>query len=129
MSEEKKPEERKSEEGKSSTGLDSNIAGLLSYVLGWITGLIFFLLEEKDGYVRYHAMQSIIIFGAVTVVEVALGFFRLIPYIDVLFMVLQALVGILAFVLWVVLMVKAYQGVRYKLPWAGELAERYSAKR
>lgn len=124
MSEEKKPEQR-----KSSTGLDSNIAGLLSYVLGWITGLIFFLLEEKDDYVRYHAMQSIVVFGAVTVVEVALGFFRLIPYIGVLFMALQALVGVFAFVLWVVLMVKAYQGVRYKLPWAGELAERYSTKK
>jgi uncharacterized membrane protein len=105
MSEEKKPEE-----GKSSIGLDSNIAGLLSYVLGWITGLIFFLLEEKDEYVRYHAMQSIIVFGAVTVVEVVLGFFRLIPYIEVLFTALQALVGVSAFVLWIVLMVKAYLG-------------------
>ena len=56
MSEEKKPEEIKRDKTKSSTGLESNIAGLLSYVLGWITGLIFFLLEEKDEYVRYHAM-------------------------------------------------------------------------
>lgn len=118
-----------SEESKSSTGLESNIAGLLSYVLGWITGLIFFLLEEKDEYVRYHAMQSIIVFGAVTVVEVVLEIFQLIPYVDVVFLALQALVGLFAFVLWVVLMVKAYQGVRYKLPWAGELAERYSARK
>jgi uncharacterized membrane protein len=129
MSEEKKPEEIKRDETKSSTGLESNIAGLLSYVLGWITGLIFFLLEEKDEYVRYHAMQSIIVFGAVTVVEVVLGFFRLIPYVDVVFVALQGLVGLFAFVLWVVLMVKAYQGVRYKLRWAGELAEKYSARK
>jgi uncharacterized membrane protein len=139
MSEEKKPEEKKrdalkSEEKKrdktkSSTGLGSNIAGLLSYVLGWITGLIFFLLEEKDEYVRYHAMQSIIFFGAVTVVEVVLEIFGLIPYVDVVFLALQGLVGLFAFVLWVVLMVKAYQGVRYKLPWAGELAEKYSVKK
>jgi len=129
MSEEKKPEEIKKDETKSSTGLESNVAGLLSYVLGWITGLILFLLEEKDEYVRYHAMQSIIVFGAVTVVEVVLGFFRLIPYVDVVFVALQGLVGLFAFVLWVVLMVKAYQGVRYKLPWAGELAEKYAAKK
>jgi uncharacterized membrane protein len=129
MSEEKKPEEIKRDETKSSTGLESNLAGLLSYVLGWITGLIFFLLEEKDEYVRYHAMQSIIVFGAVTVVEIVLGFFRLIPYIEVLFVALQGLVGLFAFVIWVVLMVKAYQGVRYKLPWAGELAEKYSVKK
>ena len=129
MSEEKKPEEIKKDETKSSTGLESNVAGLLSYVLGWITGLILFLLEEKDEYVRYHAMQSIIVFGAVTVVEIVLGFFRLIPYVDVVFVALQGLVGLFGFVLWVVLMVKAYQGVRYKLPWAGELAEKYSKKR
>ncbi len=134
MSEEKKPEEikgdrTKGDKTKSSTGLESNIAGLLSYVLGWITGLIFFLLEEKDEYVRYHAMQSIIVFGAVTVVEIVLELFGLIPYVDVVFLALQGLVGLFAFVLWVVLMVKAYQGVRYKIRWAGELAEKYSAKK
>ncbi len=134
MSEEKKPEEikgdrTKGDKTKSSTGLESNIAGLLSYVLGWITGLIFFLLEEKDEYVRYHAMQSIIVFGAVTVVEIVLELFGLIPYVDVVFLALQGLVGLFAFVLWVVLMVKAYQGVRYKIRWAGELAEKYSVKK
>ena len=98
-------------------------------MLGWITGLIFFLLEEKDDYVRYHAMQSIIVFGTVTVDEIVLELFGLIPYVDVVFLALQALVGLFAFVLWIVLMVKAYQGVRYKLPWAGELAEKYSAKK
>jgi len=118
-----------SEENKGSMGLEPNVAALLSYVLGWVTGLIFYLLEEKDEYVRYHAMQSIIVFGAVTVVEIVLAIFRLIPYIDVVFVALQALVGLLAFVLWIVLMVKAYQGVRYKLPWAGGMAEKYVAKK
>jgi uncharacterized membrane protein len=118
-----------SEENKSSMELEPNIAGMLSYVLGWVTGLIFFLLEEKDEYVRFHAMQSIIVFGAVTVVEIVLEIFKLIPYVDVVFVALQALVGLLAFVLWIVLMVKAYQGVRYKLPFAGEMAEKYSPKK
>ena len=118
-----------SEEKRSSTGLESNVAGLLSYVLGWITGLIFFLIEQEDESVRFHAMQSIIVFGAVTVVEFVLWILALIPFIGILFIVLQALVGVFAFVLWILLMVRAYQGVRYKLPWAGELAERYSPKR
>lgn len=117
------------EERKSSTGLESNLAGLLSYVLGWITGLIFFLVEEKDEFVRFHAMQSIIVFGALTVVIIVLSILQWIPVIGVLFLVLQAIVGLLAFVLWIMLMVRAYQGVRYKLPWAGELAERYWPKR
>ena len=116
-------------EEKSSTGLESNIGGLLSYVLGWITGLIFFLIEEKDEYVRFHAMQSIIFFGAITVVEIVLGFLRWLPFIGILFTVLISLVGLFAFVMWIVLMVKAYQGELFRLPAAGELAERYAPKR
>ena len=118
-----------SEEKKSSTGLESNIGGLLSYVLGWITGLIFFLIEEKDEFIRFHAMQSIIFFGAVTAVMIVFGILEWIPFIGLLFTVLTALVGLFAFVMWIILMVKAYQGERFKLPIAGDLAEKYSAKR
>jgi len=118
-----------SEEKKSSTGLESNIGALLTYVLGWITGLIFFLIEEKDEFVRFHAMQSIIFFGAITVVEIVLGFLQWLPGIGILFSVLTALVGLFAFVMWIVLMVKAYQGQLLKLPVAGELAQTYSSKR
>ena len=118
-----------SEERTSSTGLESNVAALLSYVLGWITGLVFFLLEQKDEYVRFHAMQSIIVFGAVSAVGIVFSFLAWIPFIGILFIVLQVIIGIAAFVLWIVLLVKAYQGERFKLPWAGELAERYSPLR
>ncbi len=52
-----------------STGLAENIAGLLCYVLGWITGLVFLLIECKNEFVRLHAMQSVIVFGALTIVE------------------------------------------------------------
>jgi len=115
-----------SEEKTSSTGLDSNIGGLLSYVLGWITGLIFFLIEEKDEFVRFHAMQSLIVFGAITVVSIVLGILFMIPFLGP---VLGAFFWIATVVLWIILMVKAYQGERYKLPIAGNLAEKYSAKR
>ncbi len=121
------------ERKKSSTGLDSNIAGLLSYLVGWITGIIFFLIEEKDEFVRFHAMQSIIVFGAITVVQIVLGIFRevffFIPPVHILFTVLYSIMWLLAVVLWIVLMVRAYQGVRFKLPVSGNLAEKYSAKR
>ena len=50
--------------GKSSTGLDAKVAGLLCYVVGWVTGLIFFLIEKENKFVRFHAMQSIIVFGS-----------------------------------------------------------------
>jgi len=101
---------------KTSTGLDENIAGLLCYVLGWVSGIVFLLIEQDNKFVRFHAMQSIIVFGIVTVAGIILGF---VPFIG-------WLVPAISFILWVVLMVKAYQGTRYKIPWAGNLAERWA---
>ena len=103
---------------KTSTGLEENVAGLLCYVLGWITGLVFILIEKENKFVRFHAMQSIIVFGALTVVRIVLGF---IPFIGV---ILNIIIGIIALILWIVLMIKAYQGAKYKVPWAGDLAEK-----
>ena len=103
---------------KSSTGLEANIAGLLCYVLGWISGLVFILLEKDNKFVRFHAMQSIIVFGALTIVSIILSF---IPFIG---SVLSTILSLLGLVLWIVLMVKAYQGTMYKLPWAGDLADK-----
>jgi uncharacterized membrane protein len=105
---------------KTSTGLDENVAGLLCYVLGWISGLVFFLIEKKNKFVRFHAMQSIIVFGTLTVASIVLGW---IPFIG---FVISWLISILAFVLWIILMVKAFQGEKFKLPWAGNLAEKYA---
>ena len=103
---------------KSSTGLDENIAGLLCYVLGWVSGLVFILLEQKSKFVRFHAVQSIYVFGTLTIAAIVLGW---IPLIGQVF---SWLISVLGLILWIVLMVKAYQGVKYKLPWAGKLAEK-----
>jgi uncharacterized membrane protein len=111
---------------KKGTGLDPNVAALLSYVLGWITGLVFYLIEEKDEYVRFHAVQSIIVFGAITVVSIVFGILFLVPFIGP---ILGGFLWIASVALWIILMVKAYQSERFKLPIAGDLAERYSAKR
>jgi uncharacterized membrane protein len=68
--------------------------------------------------VRFHAMQSIVTFGALTVVNFILMFIPIIGWI------ISYLIGVLAFVLWIILMIKAYQGQKYKLPWAGDFAEK-----
>ncbi len=115
-----------SEEKNSSTGLDSNIGGLLAYVLGWVTGLIIFLIETKDEFVRFHAMQSMIVFGAISIFSIVFGVLFRVPYLGA---ILGSLLWIASVVLWIILIVKAYQGERYKLPIAGDLAEKYSAKR
>lgn len=95
------------------TGLPKNTAAALSYVLGWLTGIIF-LLIEKDPFVRFHAMQSIITFGILT----------LLSFVPVIGWILSPLVMIVGFVLWLVLIYKAYQGEEFKLPWVGEFAKK-----
>ena len=109
--------------------LAPNVAATLSYVLGWISGLIFFLIEDTDEFVRFHAMQSIIFFGGVTAVCVVFWAMLRVPYINILFMVLLSIVGLFAFVLWLILMVKAYHKDSFKLPWVALVAEKYSKKK
>lgn len=106
---------------KTSSGMEENVAGLLCYLFGWLSGLIFLLIEKENKFVRFHAWQSIIVFAAFTIVTIVL---RVIPIIG---WVVSSILGIVVFVLWIVLMYKAYKGERYKLPWAGDLAEKWEA--
>lgn len=101
---------------KTSTGLTENVAGLLCYGLGWVTGIIFLLIEPENKFVRFHAMQSVIVFGIIAALWIPLS------WIVVIF---SWFIGPLTFIIWIVLMYKAYQGEQYKLPWAGNLAERW----
>lgn len=103
---------------KTSTGLDENVAGLLCYVLGWVSGLVFFLIEKENKFVRFHALQSIIVFGVLFLAGFIIGW---IPFIG---WVIAWLISVLAIVLWILLMIKAYQGEKFKMPWAGNLAEK-----
>jgi Predicted membrane protein len=103
---------------ESSTGLDENVAGLLCYVLGWLTGLVFLLVEKDSEFVKFHAMQSLVVFLGITVLSIALGF---IPYIG---WVISSIIGLIGLILWIVLMIKAYQGERWKVPVAGDFAEK-----
>ena len=109
---------------KTSTGLSENVAGLLCYVLGWVSGIIFLLIEPGNKYVRFHAIQSIVAFGSITLVSIALSIIGAIPLIGVVFGFANWLLGIVAFISWIVLMIKAGQGTKYKLPWAGDFAEK-----
>ena len=104
-------------EEKKGSGLPRNTAAALAYVLGWLTGLVFLILE-KDEFVRFHAMQSILVFGGLTVLA-------LIPLIGI---VLSPIIMIAGFVLWLVLIYKAYQGEKFKLPVVGDFAEQQLGK-
>jgi uncharacterized membrane protein len=101
---------------KTSSGLEENIAGLLCYVVGWLTGLLFILLEKENKFVRFHAFQSIATFAPLHILQIILG--------GVGLGTIGYLVGILALVLGIILIIKAYKGERYKLPFVGDWAEK-----
>jgi|WetSurMetagenome_2_1015567.scaffolds.fasta_scaffold924944_1 uncharacterized membrane protein len=122
----KAPEAPPQPPAEKGTGIEPKVAGLLCYVLGWISGIVFLILEPKNKFVRFHAIQSIIVFGALSVAEVVLSVFGLIPFLGILFMIIIYLLGVCAFILWIVLMFKAYQGQMFKLPVAGPLAEKWN---
>jgi uncharacterized membrane protein len=101
----------------STIDLTPGISGLLCYLGIWITGIIFFILEQKNKWVRFHAAQSIVVFGSL---GIAMGIFGWIPFFGWFF---RVILGITGFVLWIVLMVRAYQGDRFRVPIAADLAE------
>lgn len=103
---------------KSTFGLEKNIAAALTYLLGWVSGLVFLLAEKEDKEIRFHALQSIIFFGGLTVV-------CLLPVLGWLLSPFLFLVGLVG---WVFLLIKAYQGEKFKLPLIGEIAEKQANK-
>ena len=115
---EEKARRDKRQAGGASTGLEPNVAALLCYLGMWISGIIFLVLEQKNKFVRFHAAQSIVVFGALTILSAVL---RFVPVAGQFF---NAAIGLLIFILWLVLMVKAYRGEFYRLPLAADLAER-----
>ena len=102
---------------KSSTGLEANIAGALCYLLGFITGILFLVLEKDSKFVRFHAMQSTIVFGGIFVLNVILTVIPLVGWL------VAMLLFPVTLILWIVLMIKAFQGARFKLPVVGDIAE------
>ena len=123
--------------GKSSTGLDENIAALISYVFGWVSGLVFFLIEKDSKLVRFHAMQSILFCVLVAVLGIALWvvtflFLLVGAMLPDIMGSLLALLGtfiwlifsVALLIAWILCLVRAYQGQFFKLPVIGNMAEK-----
>jgi uncharacterized membrane protein len=110
-----------------------NVAGLVCYILGWITGLIMYFVDKRP-YVRFHAAQSIVVFGGLHILLFVVGAFFGMSMMTGGFAafgfgaILYWLVGIVSFVLWIVLMIKAYQGEKFRVPFAADIAEKIFGK-
>jgi uncharacterized membrane protein len=104
--------------------------------VGWITGLIFLLIDRRPS-VRFHAAQSLVVFGGLHILRVVLAIAFGMSWwmgggvgwtgISFGFLLFQ-LVGLVSLILWILLMVKAYQGERFKVPMAGDFAESLAGK-
>jgi uncharacterized membrane protein len=111
-----------------STGLDPKVAGLLTYLFGWVTGLIFFLIEKEHREVRFHAAQSILVSLTFIAAYLALSVVAMIPVVGLLALLGYAAVGLGGFVLWVYLLIQGYNLNHVRLPVLGAMADEWAAK-
>jgi uncharacterized membrane protein len=102
---------------KTSSGLDANVAAALSYLVGFVSGLIFLLVEKDNKFVRFHAMQSTLFFIGIVIIDVLLQVIPILGALVVIFLLIP-----LSAIVWLVMMYKAYQGEDYKLPLVGQWA-------
>ena len=125
---------------ENNSGLDSNVAGTLSYLFGFVSGLIFYLIEKEDRFVRWHAAQSMAFTGLLAVTYIALTFLGTVVsmmtfsgssggfLVGSLFGLILGLVWLIVavggFVAWAYIMIKAYQGETVRLPVAASIADR-----
>jgi uncharacterized membrane protein len=112
-----------------TTGLDPNIAAVLSYLGWWLTGIIFLVVERHNRFVRFHAAQSFVAFGAMSalIATMIVLSFALLVVSDVGFQVMTFVSQMLLLagvVLWLICLWKAYRGERWALPGLGGIADR-----
>jgi uncharacterized membrane protein len=111
-------DEAPNKEVKTALNLPENTEASLCYVLGWVSGIVFLLLEKDNKKIKFHALQSIVTFGVL----------QLISFVPVIGWVISPFVGILALILWLVLIIKAYQGEDYSLPIIGDFAKKQAGQ-
>ncbi|WP_280478457.1 DUF4870 domain-containing protein [Nocardia asiatica] len=112
-----------------SAGLDKKTSAILSYALGWLTGIIFLFVGKNDPDVKFHAAQSIVFFGAVSVVNIALSIVgSLLGGLGIIFSLAGLAVAVFAVVVWIMAMVQANNtgGVRAELPLVGKFTAPYA---
>ena len=116
-----------------STGVDARLASVLCYAGWWVTGLVFLFAERRDRTVRFHAAQSLIVFGVLSIALFACGGASAIAFVVATrtFQLVQAFGNVLWFgavVLWLFLLLKTWRGENWHVPIAGDLAAKLARK-
>lgn len=94
---------------KTSLGLNENVEAVLSYLLGWLTGIVFLFLEKESDFIRFHAMQSTVTFLGFTLRSFVLDLLIFIPFLGIFVGGFNLLIGLVAIITWIICIVKAYQ--------------------
>jgi uncharacterized membrane protein len=98
------------------------IYGAVCYLLGPLTGIFFLVIEKRNDFIRFHAMQSTVLFGAIILFHIVLGIMPLIGWLAKVLM--SPVIVLVSFILWLFLMWRAFIGDKYKLPYFGDIAEK-----
>ncbi len=109
--------------------MDKKTSAILSYALGWLTGIVFLFVGKNDPDVKFHASQSIVFFGAVSVVDIVLSITgSLLGALGIIFGLAGLAVAVFAVVVWIMAMVRANNagGVRVELPLVGKFIAPYA---
>lgn len=135
------PESEQAPGRETQSGLDENVAATLAYVLGWLTGIVMYLVESDNDTVRFHAAQSIVVFGGLSVASLVISVIQVVlsgvvsslPGGDLVAGLLSLVVGLVSFaiwiggfVLWAYLLVRTYQGNDPRIPVAAGFADDFA---
>ena len=110
-----------------STGVDARLSSMLCYAGWWLTGLVFLFAERKNAAVRFHAAQSLIVFGAFSILLFLSGAASAVAFVVATpsFRIIQAIGNVLwlgAVLLWLLLLLKTWRGETWRVPMAADLA-------
>jgi uncharacterized membrane protein len=109
--------ESSTEHVKTALELPENIEAVLCYLFAWVGGIVFFVVEKKNNFIRFHALQSILVFLSLSVLSFVVGVIPLLGWF------VDGLLSLLGLAIWIITMIKAYKGERFKLPFVGDWTE------
>ena len=115
--------------GPTSTGVDPRLSAVLCYTGWWVSGLIFLIIEQQHRGVRFHAAQSVVLFGGLSVLigvlsAASVGMLVVSAAAFQAARLLVYIVWLAAVAVWMLLMLKTYQGETWRVPFASDLAAR-----
>ena len=102
-----------------------NLVAAISYLFGFVTGIVILFIEKDDKYIRFHATQSVLVFGVIFAANIIINIVLApIDFLGVVTTLLSTIISVVAVIIWAVSMYRAFSGAIFKWPFVGEIAEK-----